>query len=58
MLWADAHRGGGLYRTWGAEPNLALVERLKTTLEGKLDAYDVILEKTKYLAGDVSSINL
>lgn len=55
MSWANAHRGGGLYRTWGAEPDLALVEHLKTTLEGKLNAYDVILGKTKYLAGDVGS---
>lgn len=44
----------GCYRTWGAEADLALVARLTTTLEGKLDAYDVILGKTKYLAGDVS----
>ena len=31
----------------------ALDEALKT-LEGKLDAYNVILGKQKYLAGDVS----
>lgn len=55
MLWADVHHDGDLYRTWGAEPDLALVERLKITLESKLDAYDVILGKTRYLAGDVSS---
>lgn len=40
---------------FGVEPDLALVQRLKTALEGKLDAYDVTLGKTKYLAGDVSS---
>ncbi|OJT12914.1 Glutathione S-transferase [Trametes pubescens] len=39
-------------KTWGAEPDLALVTRLKTTLEGKLDAYNAILGTTKYLAGD------
>ncbi len=43
-----------VHRTWGAEPDLALVTHLKTTLEGKLDAYNVILGTTKYLAGDVS----
>ncbi|KAL1942975.1 hypothetical protein VTO73DRAFT_4646 [Trametes versicolor] len=39
-------------KMFGVEPDLALVQRLKTALEGKLDAYDVTLGKTKYLAGD------
>ncbi|KAI0628227.1 glutathione S-transferase [Trametes polyzona] len=37
---------------WGGQTDPAAVERHKTALEGKLAAYDVILGKTKYLAGD------
>ncbi|KAI0628219.1 glutathione S-transferase [Trametes polyzona] len=37
---------------FGLQTDPATVERLKTTLEGKLAAYDVILGKSKYLAGD------
>ena len=40
------------------QPDLQLVERLKVTLEQKLASYDVILGKTKYLAGDVSHSDL
>lgn len=39
----------------GLEPDCALVEHLRATFQGKLDAYIVILGKTKYLAGDVSN---
>ncbi|KAH9849528.1 glutathione S-transferase [Lenzites betulinus] len=37
---------------FGGKTDPAVVATLKTTLEGKLAAYDVILGKTKYLAGD------
>ncbi|KAI0334604.1 glutathione S-transferase [Cubamyces sp. BRFM 1775] len=37
---------------FGAKTDPAVVEELKATLEGKLAAYDIILGKTKYLAGD------
>ncbi|KAL1942997.1 hypothetical protein VTO73DRAFT_4668 [Trametes versicolor] len=36
----------------GGKTDPATVERLKSTLEAKLAAYDVILGKTKFLAGD------
>lgn len=42
-----------LCRMFGGKTDPAVVATLKTTLEGKLAAYDVILGKTKYLAGDV-----
>lgn len=41
---------------FGGKTDSAVVEELKTTLEGKLAAYDIILGKTKYLAGDVSPL--
>ncbi|KAI0644282.1 glutathione S-transferase [Trametes meyenii] len=37
---------------FGLQTDPAAVEKLKTTLEGKLAVYDVILGKSKYLAGD------
>lgn len=51
----DADRDGGVRRMHGGKTDPATVERLKTTLEAKLAAYDVILGKTKFLAGDVSA---
>ncbi|OJT08577.1 Glutathione S-transferase [Trametes pubescens] len=48
----DADRDGGVCRMHGGKTDPATVERLKTTLEAKLAAYDVILGKTKFLAGD------
>lgn len=50
----DADRDGGVRRMHGGKTDPATVERLKSTLEAKLAAYDVILGKTKFLAGDVS----
>jgi hypothetical protein len=35
------------------EPDKAVVDKNMATLTSKLDAYDVILGKQKYLAGDV-----
>jgi hypothetical protein len=35
------------------EPDMAVVEKSMVALSSKLDAYDVILGKQKYLAGDV-----
>ena len=40
---------------FGLKTDDAVVQHHKTTLEGKLAAYDVILGKTQYLAGDVSA---
>ncbi|KAH9889014.1 glutathione S-transferase [Cubamyces lactineus] len=37
---------------FGGKTDPAVVAELKSALEGKLAAYDVILGKTKYLAGD------
>ncbi|KAI8974567.1 glutathione S-transferase [Trametes punicea] len=37
---------------FGGQTNETIVQNYKTSLEGKLAAYDVILGKTKYLAGD------
>ncbi|CDO68190.1 hypothetical protein BN946_scf184938.g42 [Trametes cinnabarina] len=37
---------------YGGKTNQDAVAQMKTTLEGKLGAYDVILGKSKYLAGD------
>ena len=39
---------------FGGKTDPDTVERFKTTLDGKLAAYDVVLGKTKFLAGDVS----
>lgn len=41
----------------GGETNEKIVEYYHTALASKLDAYEVILAKQKYLAGDVSSIS-
>ena len=38
---------------WGAETDEKRVEELLGQLEGKLDGYETILGKQKYLAGDV-----
>lgn len=40
---------------FGLTADKEYVERLTKNLEGKLAVYDVILGKTKFLAGDVSS---
>lgn len=38
----------------GGETNEATIQQFLTTLNAKLDAYEVILAKQKYLAGNVS----
>lgn len=38
---------------YGQATDTATVERLKTTLEGKMAGYEAILSKTQFLAGDV-----
>ena len=43
---------------FGLTTDPARVKELTTTLESKIAAYDVILGKTKYLAGDVSIVCL
>ena len=43
---------------FGGKTDPDAVERFKTTLDAKLAAYDVILGKTKYLAGDVSCAHM
>jgi glutathione S-transferase len=40
---------------FGQETNEKLVQELATQLENRLDAYEVILGKQKYLAGNVRS---
>ena len=40
---------------FGGKTDDAVVAALKESLDGKLAAYDVILGKTKYLAGAVST---
>ncbi|KXN85258.1 Glutathione S-transferase 3 [Leucoagaricus sp. SymC.cos] len=40
----------------GREPDIAKVEELKTILAAKLDVYDQILSKQRYLVGDVRDI--
>jgi hypothetical protein len=42
-----------LKKFYGGEPDEKLVEELLGKLEGKLDGYETILGKQKYLAGDV-----
>jgi glutathione S-transferase len=42
-----------LYRLDGLEPDLAEFEKHIALLDKKLDVYDAILAKQKYLAGDV-----
>lgn len=42
---------------FGLTADKEYVERLTKNLEGKLAVYDVILGKTKFLAGDVSSFS-
>lgn len=42
-------------RMRGGATDDKIVESFTATLEAKLDAYEVILSKQKYLAGDVSS---
>ncbi len=44
-----------LDRLFGQQTDKAAVERLTATLDAKLAAYDTILSKSKYLAGDVSN---
>ena len=43
-----------LDRYFGSAPDEEAVARHLSNLESKLDAYEVILAKQKYLAGDVS----
>lgn len=40
-------------RMFGAEPDEALAEKHRATLVAKLDGYERILSKQKYLAGEV-----
>lgn len=40
-------------KLWGGETDEKRVEELLGLLEGKLDGYETILGKQKYLAGDV-----
>lgn len=40
----------------GIPTNEAVVESYLATLNGKLDAYDAILSKQKYIAGDVRTV--
>ncbi|KAG8741698.1 hypothetical protein FRC10_002571 [Ceratobasidium sp. 414] len=40
----------------GLEPNEVLVEQYKTTLKAKMDGYERILSKSKYLAGDTFTL--
>jgi glutathione S-transferase len=42
----------------GLQPNEARVSELLAILNGNMDAYDVILGKQKYLAGDVRFLSL
>ena len=42
---------------YGQQTNEALVTELRTKLETKLDGYEAILSKQKYLAGDVRRRN-
>ena len=42
---------------YGQQTNEALVTELRTKLETKLDGYEAILSKQKYLAGDVRRCN-
>lgn len=42
------------YRQKGIATNEANVEYLAATLQAKLDGYEAILSKQKYVAGDVS----
>jgi glutathione S-transferase len=37
----------------GLEPNQALADKYISTLKAKMDGYERILSKQKYLAGDV-----
>ena len=41
----------------GFETNETILERHTTTLDAKLDGYEAILSKQKYLAGDVSGFS-
>jgi glutathione S-transferase len=43
-----------LNRMYGLEPDLVEFEKQIDLLDKKLDVYDAILSKQKYLAGDVS----
>ena len=43
-----------LHRLRGLEPDLVEFEKQSELLDKKLDVYDAILSKQKYLAGDVS----
>ena len=45
-------------RLRGGATNEKTVEEYAATLDAKLDAYEVILSKQKYLAGDVSTLKL
>ena len=42
-----------VYRGRLEEPDLVRAEEYRTQLESKMDVYDTILSKQKYLAGDV-----
>lgn len=42
----------------GAQPDEARVADLKQKLEGKIEGYERILSKQKYLAGDVSECHV
>lgn len=43
-----------VFRFFGRAPNPQNVEAHEKALEGRLSGYEVLLSKTKYVAGDVS----
>ena len=43
---------------WGAVTDEKRVEELLGQLEGKLDGYEAVLGKQKYLAGDVRAVRI
>ncbi|KAJ6597566.1 glutathione S-transferase [Mycena vulgaris] len=52
MLLGRGFDSGLIIRRMGLEPDQAVVDKEITTLDKTLEAYDVILAKHKYLAGD------